>query len=46
MSSKSHKGGPFSWDDPFFLDDQLTEDERMVRDSAAAFAADRLAPRV
>nr|WP_240540583.1 acyl-CoA dehydrogenase [Paracoccus sp. pheM1] len=28
------------------LEDQLTEEERMIRDSAAAFAADRLAPRV
>ncbi|MGI6855603.1 acyl-CoA dehydrogenase [Mesorhizobium sp. 1B3] len=36
----------FTWDDPFRLDDQLTEDERMIRDTAAAFAADRLAPRV
>ncbi|KGJ10975.1 acyl-CoA dehydrogenase (plasmid) [Paracoccus versutus] len=46
MTTKSHKGGPFSWSDPFLLDDQLTEEERMIRDSAAAFAADRLAPRV
>ena len=46
MSVKSHKGGPFSWDDPFFLSEQLTEEERMISDSAAAFAADRLAPRV
>ncbi|MDO5706166.1 MAG: acyl-CoA dehydrogenase [Paracoccus sp. (in: a-proteobacteria)] len=46
MSSKSHKGGPFSWDDPFFLNDQLTEEERMIRDSAAAFAAEKLAPRI
>ncbi|RDD70454.1 acyl-CoA dehydrogenase [Paracoccus versutus] len=46
MTTKSHKGGPFSWSDPFLLEDQLTEEERMIRDSAAAFAADRLAPRV
>ncbi|REF72063.1 glutaryl-CoA dehydrogenase [Paracoccus versutus] len=46
MTMKSHKGGPFSWSDPFLFDDQLTEEERMIRDSAAAFAADRLAPRV
>ncbi|WP_186441380.1 acyl-CoA dehydrogenase [Aminobacter sp. J44] len=38
--------GSFAWDDPFLLNDQLTEDERMIRDTAAAFAADRLAPRV
>ena len=37
---------PFSWDDPFLLDDQLSEDERLIRDSAAAFAAEKLAPRV
>ncbi|MBL8583339.1 MAG: acyl-CoA dehydrogenase [Rhizobiaceae bacterium] len=36
----------FSWDDPFLLEDQLTEDERMIREAAAAFAADRLATRV
>ncbi|MGB3833060.1 MAG: acyl-CoA dehydrogenase [Mesorhizobium sp.] len=36
----------FVWDDPFLLEDQLSEDERMVRDGAAAFAADRLASRV
>ncbi|MEM8554739.1 MAG: acyl-CoA dehydrogenase, partial [Pseudomonadota bacterium] len=36
----------FQWDDPFLLDRQLTEDERMLRDAAAAFAADKLAPRV
>jgi glutaryl-CoA dehydrogenase len=46
MSSKSHKGTPFNWSDPFLLDDQLTEEERMIRDSAAAFAAEHLAPRV
>jgi len=36
----------FQWDDPFDLDGQLADDERMVRDAARAFAADRLAPRV
>ncbi|MDF1601156.1 acyl-CoA dehydrogenase [Mesorhizobium sp. YIM 152430] len=36
----------FAWNDPFLIDDQLTEDERMIRDTAAAFAADKLAPRV
>ncbi|TYR33245.1 acyl-CoA dehydrogenase [Mesorhizobium microcysteis] len=37
---------PFSWADPFLLDDQLTEDERLIRDAAAAFAAESLAPRI
>ncbi|QDC00521.1 acyl-CoA dehydrogenase [Mesorhizobium sp. 8] len=36
----------FVWDDPFLLEDQLSEDERMIRDAAAAFAADKLSPRV
>ena len=36
----------FVWDDPFLLEDQLSEDERMIRDAAAAFSADRLMPRV
>jgi len=38
--------GPFDWADPLRLDDLLTEEERMLRDAAQAFAADRLAPRV
>ncbi|KWK82617.1 acyl-CoA dehydrogenase [Burkholderia ubonensis] len=36
----------FHWDDPLLLDQQLTEDERMVRDAARAYAQDKLAPRV
>jgi len=36
----------FVWDDPFLIEDQLSQDERMIRDAAAAFAADKLAPRV
>ncbi|THD37792.1 MAG: acyl-CoA dehydrogenase [Sphingomonas sp.] len=36
----------FDWADPFLLEDQLTEDERMVRDTARAYAQDKLAPRV
>ena len=46
MSQASHKGTAFNWADPLLLDDQLTEDERMIRDSARAFAEDRLLPRV
>ncbi len=38
--------GVFAWNDPLLLDDQLTEEERMIRDTAAAFAADKLLPRV
>ncbi|AEH86518.1 acyl-CoA dehydrogenase [Mesorhizobium opportunistum] len=36
----------FVWEDPFLIEGQLSEDERMVRDGAAAFAADKLAPRI
>jgi glutaryl-CoA dehydrogenase len=36
----------FQWDDPFLFDDQLTEDERMVRDSARAYCQEKLLPRV
>jgi glutaryl-CoA dehydrogenase len=40
------KAAAFVWNDPFLLEDQLSEDERMMRDAAASFAADKLAPRV
>jgi glutaryl-CoA dehydrogenase len=40
--SKAH----FDWQDPFNLDKQLNEDERMVRNTARAYAQDKLAPRV
>jgi glutaryl-CoA dehydrogenase len=36
----------FSWEDPFHLDRQLNDEERMVRDSARQFARDVLLPRV
>jgi glutaryl-CoA dehydrogenase len=36
----------FHWDDPLLLEQQLTGDERAVRDAAHAYAQDRLAPRV
>jgi glutaryl-CoA dehydrogenase len=36
----------FKWDDPLLLDSQLTEDERMVRDAAARYAQEKLAPRI
>ena len=37
---------PFDWADPFDLDHQLTDEERMVRDTAHAYAQDKLQPRV
>jgi len=43
--TKAHKAS-FVWNDPFLLEDQLSDDERAIRDAAAAFAADRLATRV
>ncbi len=36
----------FSWSDPLLLDQQLTEDERMIRDASAQYAQDKLLPRV
>ena len=36
----------FNWEDPFLLNDQLSEEERMLRDAAAAYAQEKLQPRV
>ncbi|MBR0682306.1 acyl-CoA dehydrogenase [Roseomonas eburnea] len=36
----------FVWDDPLLLEDALTEDERMIRDSAREFCQEKLLPRV
>jgi glutaryl-CoA dehydrogenase len=36
----------FAWDDPFRLEEQLTEDERLIRDSAREYAQKRLMPRI
>ena len=36
----------FHWEDPLLMDQQLTEEERMVRDAARAYAQDKLMPRV
>jgi glutaryl-CoA dehydrogenase len=38
--------GHFRWDDAFLLDDQLSEDERLIRDSARAYAREKLLPRI
>lgn len=38
--------GPFNWEDPLNLESQLSEDERMLRDGARAYAQDKLAPRI
>ncbi|MEM6666119.1 MAG: acyl-CoA dehydrogenase family protein, partial [Pseudomonadota bacterium] len=36
----------FQWDDPFLLNDQLSEDERLIMETARAYAQERLLPRV
>ena len=36
----------FQWDDPFLLNDQLTDEERMVRDAVRDYCQDRLMPRI
>ncbi len=36
----------FNWSDPLLLDQQLTDDERAIRDAAAAYCQDKLLPRV
>ena len=42
----SPKEQPFSWEDPLDLEGELTEEERMVRDTARGYAQDNLFPRV
>jgi len=38
--------GKFAWSDPFLLEDQLSDEERLVRDTARAYAEEKLQPRV
>ncbi|MDC7712582.1 acyl-CoA dehydrogenase [Vogesella sp. LYT5W] len=45
MAAASNRA-PFQWDDALLLNDQLTDEERMVRDSAYAYCQERLLPRV
>jgi glutaryl-CoA dehydrogenase len=40
------KPAAFAWDDPFLLDEQLTDEERMIRDAARDYCQGRLQPRV
>ncbi len=42
----SPKKVAFAWDDPFQLDEQLSSEERMIRDAASAYAQEKLLPRV
>src|SRR5262245_53782376 len=46
MDAKSKSKAEFHWEDPLLLEDQLTEEERMVRDTARDYAQDKLMPRV
>jgi glutaryl-CoA dehydrogenase len=45
MSDRKSRA-PFDWQDPFLLDDQLTEEERMIRDTARDYCQEKLMPRV
>lgn len=40
------KESAYRWDDPLFLNDQLTEEERIIRDSVHEFAQEKLQPRI
>ena len=40
------KLAPFNWEDPLLIEGQLTEEERMVRDSAHSYCQDKLMPRI
>ena len=44
-SDSMKKTAAFQWDDAFLIDDQLTEDERMIRDTARDYAQEKLLPR-
>ncbi len=46
MNASSSPRPTFQWDDPFLLDQQLSEEERLVRDSARDYAQDKLMPRI
>ena len=46
MATSARSKATFNWADPLLLEDQLSEDERMVRDAARQYCQDKLAPRV
>ncbi|RPE62938.1 glutaryl-CoA dehydrogenase [Pacificibacter maritimus] len=46
MTKPQASKAEFNWQDPFFLDAQLSPEEQMIRDTAAAYAADKLQPRI
>jgi len=46
MDAKANRKAEFNWEDALLLEDQLSEEERMVRDTARNYAQDKLMPRV
>jgi hypothetical protein len=46
LDSTKSSAPTFNWEDPLDLESQLTEEERMIRDSVRAYADDKLMPRV
>ena len=46
MASSVEKIGKFSWEDPFLLTEQLNEEERLISETARAFAREKLMPRI
>ena len=46
MNAKARSNAAFNWEDPLLLDQQLTEEERMVRDAARTYCQEKLQPRV
>ncbi len=45
-SSVTLTGGRFDWQDPFLLEQQLTSEEKLIRDTARQYAQEKLAPRI
>ncbi|MBI4190072.1 MAG: acyl-CoA dehydrogenase [Betaproteobacteria bacterium] len=46
ISSVTLVGGKFQWDDPLLLEQQLTAEEKLIRDTARQYAQEKLAPRI
>ena len=46
MNAQSAKKAAFKWEDPFNLEAELTEDERLIRDTAREYCQHKLLPRV
>ena len=46
MAFSGEKIGNFSWEDPFLLNEQLNEEERLISETARAFAREKLIPRI